>query len=139
MLRLILSNKGITLIEVLIAFFITMTAIISLMPIFSLSMQTSAKSDYMGRAVGILQKELEFREEQVMRGVVPATTPYEYADQIVKVSGLASKEGDATFTVKTKMTQQGTYSWLIHVQVVWTGNSNGVKSSIIATTQNGFL
>jgi Tfp pilus assembly protein PilV len=140
MSRLILNNKGITLIEVLIAFFLTVTAIIALMSMFSLAMQTSGKSDYMGRAVGILQQELEFREELVMHGSFPSTTPYTAPDQTIKVSGLtSSKEGDATFTVKTTMTKQGSYSWLVHVQVTWPGNSNGVKNSIIVTTQNSFL
>ena len=134
-----LNKKGITLVETLIAAFLTMVAVISLMPMFSLSIQTSAKSDYAGRAVGILQQELEFREGQVMNGVYPADSPHTY-DQNVNVSGMAaSQEGDAAFVLKTKMTKQGNNSWLVNVQVTWAGNSTGIKNSIIVTPQINFM
>lgn len=133
-----LNKKGITIVETLIAAFLTMVAVVSLMPMFSLSLQTSAKSDYLGRAVGILQQELEFREEQVMQGIYPAASPTTY-DQTVKVSGLDAKEGDVTIILKTKMTKQGNNAWIVNVQVTWTGNSTGFKNSIIVTPQMDFI
>lgn len=133
-----LNKKGITIVETLIAAFLTMIAVMSLMPMFSLSLQTSAKSDYLGRAVGILQRELEFHEEQVMNGVYPPDT-YTYPDQDVTVSQLDSKEGDANFVVKVKYTKQGNNSWLVNVQVTWSGNSTGIKSSILITPQSDFI
>ena len=135
---LFINKKGITIVETLIAAFLTAIAVISLTPMFPLSMQTSAKSDYTGRAVGILQRELEFHEELVMKGVYPPTNTYTYPDQEVTVSQLASKEGDATFVVKVKYTKQGNNSWLVNVQVTWAGNSTGIKNSILATPQINF-
>jgi Tfp pilus assembly protein PilV len=129
------NNKGITLVEVMIAFFLTTVAIVSIMPMFTLAMNSTVKSDYKGRAIGILQKELEFREMQVMQGDVPSESPKNFDDKIVQVSGLTSKEGDATFTIKTKMSKIDDCSWLINVQVTWSGNNNGVKNSMVASIQ----
>jgi Tfp pilus assembly protein PilV len=57
---LILYNKkGMTLMECIIALVLTTTAIVSLMTMQSLSWKGAGKSDYLGRAEGILQRELE--------------------------------------------------------------------------------
>ena len=65
------GEKGITLVESLIAAFLTMAVIVGLMTMQSVSWQTAGKSDATGRAVGILQAELESLENDIMRGHVP--------------------------------------------------------------------
>jgi hypothetical protein len=48
--------------------------------------------------------------------------------------------GDANFTVVTTTSLNGasTNSWIVNVTVTWTGNTNGITSSIVASQQTGF-
>jgi Tfp pilus assembly protein PilV len=108
MLRLICNNRGIGLIEVVIAIFLVSFGVLTI-----LSMQPSAwklvgKSDYLGRAAGILHKELEIRETCVMNSCIPLATCRNSANYpanyLVYASGVAagvSDAGDAQYTVTT--------------------------------------
>ena len=60
------NNKGISLIEVVIALFLTTVGILALLAMQPMSWQTAAKSDFLGRAAGILQEELETTELSIM-------------------------------------------------------------------------
>ena len=109
MLSLISNKRGIGLIEVVIAIFLVSFGVLTI-----LSMQPSAwklvgKSDYLGRAAGILHKELEKRETCVMNSCIPLATcqnslPNYPANYQVYASGVAAgvpDAGDAQYTVTT--------------------------------------
>ncbi len=125
--------------ESLIAVFLTAIAIVGLMPMQDMSLRTASRSDYLGRAAGIMQTELEAQEAFIMRVSNPVTLG-PAAPKTVKVSDAAGVEGDATYIVNTTISQNpaSAISWIVHVRVTWTGNANGVRSSIIVTRQEGF-
>jgi Tfp pilus assembly protein PilV len=137
MLLTIFKIKGISLVEVMIAMFLTMIAVISILPMQDMSLKTASRSDYLGRAAGIMQAELEARENQIMIGTVPASP----ITQAITVSGVNGAAGDATFNVVTTTSTNplAANSWLVNVRVTWTGGpANGIYSSIIVTKQPGF-
>lgn len=143
-IKTLLNNKGITIIEAMIAAFLTAVAVISLMPMQSTSLRAGFRADYLGRAAGIMQAELEAREYFIMNQdnivtVTGATTPIV---QNIKASGSAGVvQGDATFQVFTLINPvpATTNAWIVNVRVTWTGGSaNGIRSSIIATRQYNF-
>lgn len=114
-----LNNRGISLIEVVIAIFLVTVGVLAI-----LSMQPSAwravgKSDYLGRGAEILHRELEAREAWIMNpcNVVPAG---DRPQQTIQVSGLAGiVSGDATYTLNTNITAVSTNSWTVTVTVTW--------------------
>ena len=59
MLRSLCNKKGVGLIEVLIAIFLTATGIMAVLSLQPQGWRTMAKADYLGRASGILYKTLE--------------------------------------------------------------------------------
>jgi Tfp pilus assembly protein PilV len=134
----ILNIKGISLVEVMIAMFLTMIAVISILPMQDMSLKTASRSDYLGRAAGIMQAELEARENQIMIGTIP-TSPI---NQPITVSGFSGAiDGDVTFNVVTTTGTNplGANSWLVNVRVTWTGGpANGISSSMIVTKQSRF-
>ncbi len=133
----IFSNKGISIIESLMAALLTAVAIISLLPMQDTSMKTGFRADYLGRAAGIMQSELELRENQIMIGTIPASP----INQTITVSGQTGAPGDATFNVvtTTAVNISAPNSWLVNVRVTWTGGpANGINSSVIATRQTRF-
>jgi Tfp pilus assembly protein PilV len=136
------NNRGITLIESMIAMLLTMIAILALAPMQDTSLRSVLRADYLGRAAGIMQSELELREYQVMSGYIPATIGASTIHQSVTVSGEAGVTGDATFVITTIIAESNPVtnprSWIINVQVTWLSNSTGMKSSILATQQEGF-
>jgi hypothetical protein len=138
-----------------------MVAAGSILAMQSIALKTGSKSDYFGRAAGILQSELELRQAQIIRGssggISPATcgsctapagdpnmcalcpsalnTP-KYLTRTVHVvdplnNSALTITGDKTFTVKTTVTNTSGTQYLIKVQVTWTGTTNGIKSSMI--------
>jgi hypothetical protein len=143
MLRTFLNNKGISLVEVMIAMFLTAIAVISILPMQDMSLRTASRSDFLGRAAGIMQAELEERENQIMTtgiGIPVAVVP---VTKRVTVSDLAAVAGDATFNVVTRtgvnsVGSVGPDSWIVNVTVTWAGNNNGITSSIIVTNQPNF-
>jgi hypothetical protein len=113
MLSLISNKRGIGLIEVVIAIFLVSFGVLTI-----LSMQPSAwklvgKSDYLGRAAGILHKELEIRETCVMNSCIPLATCRNSANYPANYTVCASgvdplvypqcvpDAGDAPYTVTT--------------------------------------
>ena len=143
MLRLLLTNKGITIIEALVATFLTAVAVISLMPMQDSSIRTSFRADYLGKAAGIMQAELEMRENQIMRGTVLASP----INQVIHVSGLPGVvEGDATFNVTTTTVVKSVADeiYIVNVRVTWTqigmvgAPTSTINSSIITTPQKYF-
>jgi hypothetical protein len=144
MSRLIFNNRGISLVEVVIAIFLVSIGVLAL-----LSMQPSAwrvvgKSDYLGRGAGILHRELEMREALIMNpcNIVPIGIR---PQQTIAVSGLGGAvQGDAAYTVNTTIAPVAgtTNSWTFTVTVTWAdqlarGYRNLTESTIV-TRQNSY-
>ncbi len=138
MLRTISNIKGFTLVEALIAVFITTIAVVAIFTMNPTSWKAVAKADYMGRAAGVMQSELELRESQIMSGTIPASP----INQTILASGGGNFAGDAAFNVTTTTTNTGTNRWLVNVRVTWPGNCLGgtcnITSSMLITRQSGF-
>jgi Tfp pilus assembly protein PilV len=60
------NKRGITMIEVLITLFLTAVGIMALLSMQPVSWQAAGRADFMGRAAGILQSELERNEIRIM-------------------------------------------------------------------------
>jgi Tfp pilus assembly protein PilV len=128
------------MVECLIAILLTAIAIVALMPMQDNALKAMSRSDYMGRAAGIMQSELESQENIMMNSdditspIVAGTfTKTVYASSNGTTSGI-SGSGDASFTVVTIISvAPGTKSWLVNVKVTWLANITGIKSSMIAS------
>jgi len=137
-------NRGITLIEVVIAVFLVTVGVLAI-----LSMQPSAwrmvgKSDYLGRGAGILHRELERREACIMNPCNVVATGTATSPPIL-VSGLpGAVSGDAQYTVNTTITPiaGSTSAWNVTVRVTWPDQvAHGYRDlteSIIVARQRRF-
>ena len=122
-MNMIFNNKGITIVESLIAVFLTAIAIATLISMQPLSWQSAGKADSISRAVGIMQQELESNQMLILNGS-PSTSDANFVDIVI------DKE---TFQKKMTVTQPSTDTWLVNVHVKWRTNPKGIKSSIIVT------
>jgi Tfp pilus assembly protein PilV len=135
--------KGMSLVEVLVALFLVVIGMLSLMSLQPAAWRTSNRSDFLGRAGGILHQELETNRILIMNesnGNPCATkNPQVYPPRYVIPSGQATQQlGDVTFTVLTAITdlapaQPG--SWRVTVNVNWPGNTNGITETIVVGRQ----
>jgi hypothetical protein len=144
MSRLILSNRGIGLIEVVIAIFLVAVGVMAILSMQPSAWRTIGKSDYMGRGAGILHRELELREAWIMNpcNVVPIG---DRPGQTIIVSGLGAEvRGDATYTVNTNITAvAGTINqWTVTVTVTWPDqvlrNYRNLVESAVVSQQDGY-
>ena len=137
MLNLRCNNRGISLVEVVIAMFLTTVGVLAVLSLQPTAWRTAARSDYMGRAAGILHKELETREACIMNACNTVTVGT--AANNVLVSGEpAAQPGDATFTVTTTTaTITANAVWQVSVRVAWAGHP-GIIESLVVTRQQNF-
>jgi prepilin-type N-terminal cleavage/methylation domain-containing protein len=154
MRRSLFNNKrGFTLVEGLIAIFLVSVSMMALLSTLSPAWRLSSKSDYLGRAAGIMYRELDAWEMYIMNpcNVMTAQTNnwdsfkpgHGTASWTVNSSLLAAQTGDAAYTVTTVITDispviPGTV-WQVRVTVTWPPlNSAGVTETVIVTQQEPF-
>lgn len=140
MSRLPCNNRGFTLVEVVIAIFLTIVAVLGILALISPAWKTAARSDYLGRASGILYETLMTREAWIMNPccIVTAGTT---GPIVVFASGslTTAQQGDAQFNVTTTITSIGTSVWRVDVRVSWPPiNATGISESLVVTRQEGF-
>jgi prepilin-type N-terminal cleavage/methylation domain-containing protein len=146
------NQRGFTLVEGIIAIFLVSVGMMALLSTLSPAWRLSSKSDYLGRAAGIMYRELDAWELYIMNpcnGMAAQTTnwdsfkPLGTASWTVNSSLLAAQPGDAAYTVSTVITDispvtPGTV-WQVRVTVTWPPlNSAGVTETVIVTRQQGF-
>ncbi len=136
------SKKGLTLVEVMIALMLTMIGVLAVISMQPQAWILTGKSDYLGRAAGILHQELEAVEGRIMNpcnpnpcsGANPLTT-----SATVRASGQGTAQpGDVDFTVQTTITDNGNNTWRVSVTVTWPGTSPGISESLVVTRQEHF-
>jgi Tfp pilus assembly protein PilV len=130
------NNRGISLVEVVIAIFLTTIGVLAVLSLQPTAWRTAARSDYMGRAAGILQKELETQEVFIMN-CCNAVTAGATVNNVLVSGEAAAQPGDATFTVTTTITLIAANVWRVDVRVAWAGHT-GIIESIVVTRQQRF-
>jgi Tfp pilus assembly protein PilV len=137
MSRLPCDNRGFTLVEVVIAIFLTVVAVLGILALISPAWRTAARSDYLGRASGILYEQLMTQEARIMNPC--CSIPTSSSTSIFASGQSTAQQGDAQFNVTTTTTPQAANSWLVTVRVSWPPlNSTGITDSLIVTRQEGF-
>jgi Tfp pilus assembly protein PilV len=140
MLNIICDKRGITIVEMLVAVLLTTTAVISITFLQDTSWKTVAKSDYLGRAAGILYSEMERREAIIMNPSALVTEGT--MEKTVYPSGQETAiEGDIPFLVNTTIASlgTGTNAWRVTINVKWPPlNSTGITENMIVTKQDRY-
>ena len=143
MLNSIFSKKGIGLIEVLISLFLVSFGILALLSLQPSAWKLTSRSDFLGRAGGLLHKEMETREILIMNPNYPnpcaTTNPLTITPLNVYPSGqITAQPGDLPFTLQTTIQDNLNNSWTVRVRVTWTGNNTGISESLVVTRQENF-
>ena len=137
MFNTIFTRRGITLIEVCIALVLLSVGVLSLISLQPSAWRLSGKSDYLGRASGILASQLQAMEAKIIN---PNNTMPTTGSSTVYASGQGSAQpGDVAFTVNTTITDLGSNTSRVNVRVTWPGNGTGIKESMIVVRQQSFL
>lgn len=134
---LLRNNRGISLVEVVMAMFLVTVGIIALLSMQPMSWQVAGKSDFLGKAAEILQNELATMELLIMNPNNAVNTGE--TNKTVYASGGSGPQydGDAAFQVKTIITDNGNNSWTVVVTVTDPRN-NTILQSLIVTRQEPF-
>jgi Tfp pilus assembly protein PilV len=145
------NNRGITIVEVLITLFLTAVGIMALLSMQPTSWNAAGRSDFMGRAAGILQSELERSELWIMNPNNNFATACDAQGTNLFLGGpctrttyassqTAQQPGDVPFTVNTTIAPLGTTTnaWTVTIQVTWPGNTRGVQETAIVSRQEYF-
>lgn len=132
------KQGGISLVEVMIAIALTSISIVGLMSIQPQALINAGRTDHLGRAAGILQKELE-QAQMIIMNTNNSIPTSDTDPRGVNPSGAdAPKLGDFTYSVLTTIANSGTNTWRITVKVTWPGNAAGITGSVVATRQRQF-
>jgi Tfp pilus assembly protein PilV len=126
------------MVECIVALFLTVIAVLTLVNMQPLAWQGAGKSDYLGRAAGILQRELETKEHIIMRGGIPVNGKTCSDQDGVTV---LCEDQSAFFSIVTTTSTPATipaHTSLLNIKVIWPGNQNGLTSSVIVSVQETF-
>ena len=145
------NNRGITIVEVLITLFLTAVGIMALLSMQPTSWNAAGRSDFMGRAAGILQSELERSELWIMNPNNNFATACDAQGTNLFLGGPCTRTanassqstqqaGDVPYTIATTVTPLAgaTNAWTVRVQVTWPGNTRGVSEAAIVSRQEYF-
>ena len=131
------NKKGVTIVEVVLTLFLTAVGIMALLSMQPISWQTAGRSDFMGRAAGVLQSELERNEIRIMNPANTVSTGT--TTRTVYPSGATTlQRGDIAYTVATTVSSLGSTAWRVDVRVTWPGNTRGIAESLTVTRQETY-
>ena len=115
-----------------------MIGVLSILMFQSSSWKTVSKSDYLGRAAEILSGELQRQEALILNPRYFVET----GNQTVTLrasSQTTSVDGDANYTVRTRIENIGNQVWRVTVNVSWPPlNNTGITENIVVTRQERF-
>ena len=127
------------MIEVLIAILLTAVGLMTILSLQSTSLRTVGKSDFLGRASGILYNELEKNEAFIMNPSNTVTIGTTGPTPVLVSYQPAAVEGDITFQVTTVIDSLGANTWRVTVTVTWPPlNPTGITENIVVTRQDGY-
>jgi Tfp pilus assembly protein PilV len=131
------NKKGISLVEVSIALFLLTLGVFALISLQPSAWRLSGKSDYLGRASGILMSQLQATEAQIMNPNI--AIPASGSSTVYAGGQSAATQGDVVFTVNRTITAlTGGNTWRITIQVIWPGNATGIRESLNVARQEYF-
>ena len=123
--------------EVVIAIFLTTVAVLAVMSMQPAAWKTSGRSDFMGRAAGLMHEELQ-RQEALIMNPCNAVTAGTTGPSTVYASGQsAAQSGDAAFQRTTTIAVITTGVWRVTVRIAWAGHT-GISESLVVTRQEGY-
>jgi prepilin-type N-terminal cleavage/methylation domain-containing protein len=132
------NDRGVTLIESVLAILLVSIGLLGLLSMQPSAWRTTARTDYLGRAAMMLSNELTARELAIMNpcNVIALGT----VTRTVYTSGQgAAQSGDIGFTIQTVTTSVTTNVWRVAVIVSWPPlNATGIRESIVVTRQEPF-
>lgn len=151
MSRTACNNRGISLVEVLITLFLTTVGILALLSMQPTAWNAAGRSDFMGRAAGLLQSELERGELWLMNpnntksfstSCEPTKLTLGTCTKTINASSqTTSQTGDVPFTVATRVQVYpgASNAWTLNVKVTWPGNNTrGIEETMIVSNQEYF-
>jgi Tfp pilus assembly protein PilV len=141
MLHLLCNKKGMSMVEVLVAFLLTSVGIMAMLALQPTGWKTMAKADYVGRASGILYKTLEDNENQIMNpcNLITMGTWTSFVNSSDQASVIP---GDIKYTVKTTLALDANSTSIqgivdVTVNVSWPPlNSQGISETMVVARQN---
>ena len=129
------------MVEVVVSVAVLSIGILSLITVLPSSMRLANRSDYLGRASGILANQIQLAEAMVLNpsaNLAPLMGQQPLPD--VNPSGQGTGvTGDLTFHVTRTLTDLGNNSFLVTVKVTWQGNTTGITESLRVTRQQSFV
>jgi len=146
---LLRASKGISMVEVLVAVFLTVTAILATFALQSPALRQTARADYLGRASEIMHRQLESTEVYLMNQcntaasatngipVIPAIGASASSTYTVFASGPGPAiQGDATYTVATTIVRTAANDFRVTITITWPPlNATGITQTLFVSRQ----
>jgi Tfp pilus assembly protein PilV len=139
----ILNKKGISLVEVCVAVFLLSVGVLALITLQPTAWRLLGKSDYLGRASGILAAQLQAAEAQIMNAATTPSAGFASNPAVYPGGQGTAMSGDVPFTVETTIEDPaGTGQpgiWRVTVRVSWTGTTmRAIQASLLVSPQESF-
>lgn len=137
MFQSLCNKQGFSLVEVVIAIFMTTVAVLAIFSLISPAWRTAGHADLLGRAANILYDQLQEQEALIMNpcnAVTEGTT----GPIALNASGYSTAQaGDIQFNVTRTITEIATGVWRVTIQVAVPGRA-AISESLIVNRQENY-
>ncbi|HSW63219.1 MAG TPA: prepilin-type N-terminal cleavage/methylation domain-containing protein [Dissulfurispiraceae bacterium] len=127
------NDRGMTLIEVLIAVALLVVGILGTLTVFPLGWISTTRADRIGQAAEILHREMETVQINIQNECNPVAAGATTFPSVWSGGQAAAQPGDMQYTVTRTIQTLPNDFWLVSVQVTWTGNAAGTRDSFTVT------
>jgi len=134
------DDTGITLIEVFIAMFLLLVAVLATLSVQPATLRLASNADHLGRACGLMENEMESLALKIMNANTEDPTILSDAaiQTIYAGGGEESKPGDGVFYRNTQITKTGSTLWQVRIKITWPGTNTGITQTRLMTRQDDF-
>jgi Tfp pilus assembly protein PilV len=126
------NKKGISLVESIVSILLLSIGVLAVLSMQPTSLKTGARSDYLGRATMLLNRELMIQEALIMN---PCIKPVN-----IGTVNKTAQQGDVSYNVVIVTSAiAGSSRWKVTITVSWPPfNKVGITDNIIVTRQETF-
>jgi len=131
------NSRGLGLLEVVIAIFITAVAVMAIFSLVAPSWRTTSRSDHLGRAANIMRDQIQMQEALITNPCNAVAAGVTGPLVVFSSGGVAAQPGDIRFSVTRTITQIAANAWRVTVRVAWPGSA-GVVGTLEVNRQNDY-
>lgn len=135
------NKKGVSLVESIVAILLLSIGVVAILSMQPTAIKTSSRTDYLGHAIMLVNKEFMIQEAWIMNPCNTVTVGTVDRTAVYSSDNTTTRQGDPSFNIRTvtSAVAGSTNTWKVTITVTWPPvNTVGITDHLIVTRQESF-